>query len=135
MSGLTFNLRQLSSKVEIHNPSVAVQNISQRSHEHFGYRVTTKPADGLFECLHCPCKLACRSSLNRHVNHMHKKIDLYQCEVCHKGYSDRSNFLGHLASHSGFKRNVCTICQRCFAFKPALKAHFLRAHPGDLAFM
>ena len=147
----------LTAKMETYIPSVVEpnQNIFEQTLEHFRhsshrciycglffkgksqlwYHIRTKHADRLFECPHCRCKLASRGGLNQHVRHIHQKLARYQCETCGKGYSNRSNYFDHRATHTGIKRNVCTICQKQFTFKPGLKAHFMRAHPDEMALM
>ena len=81
-----------------------------------------------FACQQCQRTLASRRGLTAHVKIIHQKLVNCQCEHCGKGYSHRSHYLDHLASHTGVKRNICPVCQRQFTFKRGLKRHMLRSH-------
>ena len=81
-----------------------------------------------FVCPQCQCTLSSRSGLTAHVKIVHEKLARYRGEHCGKGYSHRSHYLDHLATHTGVKRNICPVCQRQFTFKRGLKTHMLRFH-------
>ena len=83
---------------------------------------------GRFVCSQCSCTFTRRGGLTEHVKHIHQKLARYQCEHCRKGYSHRSHYLDHLATHTGAKRNVCTICQKEFTFKCNLTRHISHFH-------
>ena len=89
--------------------------------------------DGRIACSQCACTFASKGGLNEHVKCVHLGLARYQCAICGKGYSRRSNYHDHLATHTGTKRHVCIICQKQFTFKHGLKAHVLRFHVNDLA--
>lgn len=84
-----------------------------------------------WKCLRCSHTFASRGGLTDHVRHIHEKKARYQCEICGKGYSIRSNYLDHIATHTGAKRNVCGICQKQFTFKYSLKVHLTKCHTND----
>ena len=84
-----------------------------------------------WKCPRCPCTFASRGGLTDHVRHIHEKQARYQCETCGKGYSIRSNYLDHVAAHTGVKRNVCSICHKQFTFKYSLKVHLTKCHTND----
>ena len=91
--------------------------------------IRAKHAGGRYACTLCKCTFAWKSGLNEHVKFKHQKLARYWCEICGKGYAHRSNYYDHLATHTGIKRNVCTVCQKEFTFKHNLKVHILRLHP------
>ena len=97
------------------------------------YHIRTKHLGRRFVCPQCQCTFASSGGLTQHVRHIHLKLSRYKCEQCGKGYSDRSNYHDHLATHTGARRNVCSICHKQFTFKPGLKAHILRFHPDEVA--
>ena len=89
--------------------------------------------DGRFAGPQCPWTFASKGGLNEHVKRVHQRLARYQCATCGKGYSRRSNYYDHLATHTGTKRHVCVVCQKQFTFKHGLKAHVLRFHANDPA--
>ena len=86
-------------------------------------------------CPQCQCLFVSRNGLNEHVKHIHQKLANFQCRTCGKGYSRRSHYYDHLATHTSAKRNICTICLRQFTFKCSLKTHVLRFHPNEVSRM
>ena len=76
-------------------------------------------------CPQCHCTLSTRGGLTEHVKHVHQKLARYQCQHCGKGYSHRSHYLDHLATHTGVKRYVCPVCQQQFTFKRSFKKHHI----------
>ena len=97
------------------------------------YHVKTKHMSKRFVCSQCLYTFASRGGVTEHVKHVHQKLARYQCAHCGKGYSHRSHYLDHLATHTGVKRNVCPICQRQFTFGHSLKEHIVRIHPSESA--
>ena len=82
-----------------------------------------------FVCPQCQCTLSSRSGLTAHVKRVHQKLARYPCQHCGRGYSDRPNYLDHLATHTGVKRHVCPVCQTHFTFGHSLKRHIRDVHP------
>lgn len=56
----------------------------------------TKP----FPCSECDRSFSDRGSLTTHFK-IHTGIDLHECEICHKKFTKKPNFLRHVKSHSG----------------------------------
>ena len=92
------------------------------------YHIKAMHAGARFVCPQCQCTLSTRSGLTEHVKHVHQKLARYQCEHCGKGYSHRSNYLDHLATHTGVKRHVCLVCQTHYTFGHSLKKHVREVH-------
>ena len=83
-----------------------------------------------FSCPCCESTFVSNGGLREHIQYIHQQVARYQCETCLKGYANRTNFMDHLAMHTGVKRNVCSVCQASFAYMHGLKAHVLRFHPN-----
>ena len=92
------------------------------------HHIQAMHAGSRFVCPQCQCTLSTRGGLTEHVKIVHQKLAIYQCEHCGKGYSRRSHYLDHLATHTGGNRNVCPVCQRHFTFGYSLKRHIRNAH-------
>ena len=105
-----------------------VRGSVSRDRSSMGLHGITKCESMRFVCPQCQRSLSSRRGLTAHVKIIHQKLVRYQCEHCGKGYSHRSHYLDHLATHTGVKRNVCPVCQQQFAFKRGLKRHMLRFH-------
>ena len=95
------------------------------------HHIKAKHPEMRFVCSRCEFTFATRGSLKEHIRHVHQKLARYQCEHCGKGYSHRSHYYDHLATHAGVKRNVCEICQKTFTFGHSLKEHMIRVHPDE----
>ncbi len=65
------------------------------------HHIKSMHAGKRFVCPQCQCTLSTRRGLTEHVKHVHQKLARYQCQHCSKGYSHRSNYLDHLATHTG----------------------------------
>ena len=95
------------------------------------HHIRTEHMGSRFVCPQCQCTFASRGGLREHVKHIHQQLARYHCEHCGKGYSIRSNYYDHVATHTGAKRNVCHICQNQFTFNYSLKVHIRRCHPNE----
>ena len=84
-----------------------------------------------FSCPCCECTFVSKGGLKEHIQYIHQKVARYQCETCGKGYANRTNFVDHLTTHTGVKRNVCSVCRQRYTFKCSLKSHMLRCHPSE----
>ena len=84
-------------------------------------------------CPQCARMFVSESAVAEHVKNQHQNMARYRCEFCGKGYSRVSHYNDHCATHTGVKRNVCSVCLKQFTFKSGLKAHVLRFHPNETA--
>jgi len=97
------------------------------------YHIKSKHLGMRYSCTQCQYTFVTKSGLNSHIRHIHENVPRYKCEQCGKGYSDRSNYVDHIATHSGVKLNMCSICQKQFTFRRSLKTHVIHFHSNDAA--
>ena len=128
MSGETHAEIKNDNCRQIQEPVRHVRGSVSKGKTSLGQDTRTKCAGARFVCPQCQCTLSSRGGLTEHVKIVHQKLARYQCQHCVKGYSHRINYLDHLATHTGVKRYVCSVCQQQFTFKCSLKKHMLRFH-------
>ena len=85
------------------------------------------------QCPHCSRKYATRCGLKEHVKHKHENQARYRSETCGKGFTIRSHYHDHIATHDGVSRNECHVCGKKFTFKSSLNSHLVRFHRQDEA--
>ena len=86
--------------------------------------VNTKP----FPCDRCHKAFLHSSTLLRHKKEEHLGIYRHVCQVCGKGYTNKSDLKGHLVSHGGQQDYHCEMCERSFTYKKVYKAHMVNFH-------
>ena len=86
--------------------------------------VNTKP----FPCDQCRKAFLHSATLLRHKKEEHLGIYRHVCQVCGKGYTNKSDLRGHLVSHGGQQDYHCEMCQRSFTYKKVYKAHMVNIH-------
>ena len=84
-------------------------------------------------CPQCSRMFVSEAGVAEHVTNIHENQARYRCETCGKGYTRVSHYNDHCDTHTGVKRNVCSVCLKQFTFKSSLKAHVLRYHPNETA--
>ena len=57
----------------------------------------------------------------------------FECDVCHRSYSAKGNFIQHMKIHNDSKRFKCDICSKGFHRKSNLNIHY-RIHTGEKPF-
>ena len=98
------------------------------------HRVEAKQSPLRYACPQCQRVYVTRWGMQVHAQRVHEQLMRFRCATCGKGFSVRSNYFDHLATHSGVKKHVCAICQARFTFKCSLKVHRLRFHWSEVAF-
>ena len=63
--------------------------------ENLTRHMKTKHEDNSFECQECNQKFNRRCNLTRHINTVHKKLDMKKCTECTKLYSDKYKLRNH----------------------------------------
>ena len=63
--------------------------------ENLTRHMKTKHEDNSFECQECNQKFNRRCNLTRHINTVHKKLDMKKCTECAKLYSDKYKLRNH----------------------------------------
>ncbi len=81
-----------------------------------------------FPCNSCSKAFLHASTLLRHQKEEHMGIYRHVCQVCSKGFTNKSDLKGHLVSHGGQQDYHCQLCQRSFTYKKVYKAHLANVH-------
>lgn len=63
-----------------------------------------------------------------HIEQKHLKKYSYYCDICSKGFFDRSSIIEHLNLHSGVKPHQCETCGMNFSLGTTLRAHRFKKH-------
>lgn len=75
-----------------------------------------------FECELCGKKMVNKWSLKYHIDTIHEKIVKHFCNICDRGFGNKSNLRSHLISHS--TENVpCDLCGGIFKNRISLQSH------------
>ncbi|MCL4132222.1 UNVERIFIED_CONTAM: hypothetical protein GTU68_026566 [Idotea baltica] len=110
---------------------------------------------GNLSCSKCSETFSCKTGLRNHLYKHHSvacclcgkvcanRQQLYfhtlahspkfKCKYCSKGFIWESQFVVHLATHTGYKPLSCEICGKSFAHRAKLESH-LRSHTGEKPF-
>ena len=72
-----------------------------------------------------------KSSLQSHIDTIHKGIRNFKCETCGKGYTGQYDLQQHIQIvHEGQRNYKCDSCGKGFARPSALKQHVKTIHEG-----
>jgi transposase-like protein len=85
----------------------------------------------LFTCLVCASEFVSLNELSSHaVEHTGAvaELDLFQCEMCGKKFTDKSNYRRHRRIHSGEKPYKCQFCDVAYSRSDILKQHLVTRH-------
>ena len=85
----------------------------------------------IFLCPHCGRKYTHPSSLNKHINGIHKLC--YRCNICNKSCPDKRLLDSHINKHNGMKPYMCEVCKKTFRNKNQLSSHHCKANPVEFS--
>ena len=75
-----------------------------------------------YECEICGKKMANKWSVKYHISTIHERQKTHFCQLCNRGFGNKSNLRSHLISHS--TENVsCDICGNRFKNRISLQSH------------
>lgn len=76
--------------------------------------------------------LMCESSNILHVNINLNERPLFNCEICLKSFSYKSEFKYHMPCRSNKKPFECYVCKKKYKFQKVMINHFRRTHSDEL---
>ena len=78
--------------------------------------------NGPYKCFKPGCTEPYKGKGNL-LRHMKNTVTDWQCNICFKRCQSYANLIKHKRSHTGKKPFCCSICNRTFTIKSALKKH------------
>jgi len=81
-----------------------------------------------FPCEQCDRSYFLKSTLNKHVNSVHKKLKPHSCNLCEKKFFTRGCRDKHINTHLKETLYKCNICERSFGWEISLKLHMEKLH-------
>ncbi|KAL8604929.1 hypothetical protein ACOMHN_028557 [Nucella lapillus] len=83
----------------------------------------------LFHCLYCPATFATNSGLWKHKNIIHfNKKETHVCQVCGKGFLDKTHYVDHMNMHLNIRQHQCLHCPLKFTHRASMKLHVKSKH-------
>ncbi|KAL7648206.1 UNVERIFIED_CONTAM: hypothetical protein RMT77_000109 [Armadillidium vulgare] len=126
---IAFNCRALVSNLDIVLQIFMLDNnqdwqigeaVSERGLQEGNY---FKKSRRLLTCSYCPYRTVYGTNLKRHIRFKHTKEKPFQCSVCCKRFSTKTELNIHIRIHTGEKPYQCDKCNRRFSQKITLKNH------------
>uniref|UniRef100_A0A2A4ITU3 C2H2-type domain-containing protein n=1 Tax=Heliothis virescens TaxID=7102 RepID=A0A2A4ITU3_HELVI len=80
-----------------------------------------------YACEVCGMGYQTNKELSEHTAIAHVKLKPFECNVCHKRFTQHGGVLQHMRMHTGDRPFPCTFCPKAFTQKSGLDQH-LRIH-------
>ena len=87
-------------------------------------------AAGQHECDLCKKKFKTKQSVLLHKNGVHNGEKAFICNVCGKGFTQKSTLVYHKIAHDPdtFEKNIkCEVCDKVF-FREKIMKHYMKVH-------
>ena len=81
------------------------------------------------QCEECGRRFNSPTSLDNHVNSVHRGVRPFQCDMCEKRFAQKATLRTHMRTHTGEKPYQCKVCKRKFADLSTKRKHE-RVHDG-----
>ncbi|XP_063545260.1 zinc finger protein 778-like isoform X1 [Cydia strobilella] len=81
-------------------------------------------------CQVCGQNFETIDALTDHTNSAHVKLKPYECNLCHKRFTQQGGVAQHMRMHTGDRPFPCTFCPKAFTQKSGLDQH-LRIHTKE----
>ncbi|XP_046407639.1 oocyte zinc finger protein XlCOF6-like [Ischnura elegans] len=91
--------------------------------------VSPKNAKNSYSCSECVKSFSQKSNFLRHIR-THTKEKPYSCNECDKSFSLKGNLVSHMRTHTKEKPYSCTECDKSFSRKSHLVSH-MRTHTKE----
>jgi hypothetical protein len=92
------------------------------------YKHIHEKSDGMYQCKKCSFKRPHYSSVIKHVNQVHLKLKVYQCEVCESSFVTSEKLNRHMKVHSSKREFECQHCGKEFKHSSDLNVHVQKKH-------
>ena len=80
-------------------------------------------------CQECKKSFVKRSTLQKHINNVHKKLTPFQCQECKKYFGQKPHLQRHITNvHKKLTPFQCLECKKHFGQKPHLQIHIDNVH-------
>lgn len=75
------------------------------------------------QCPSCPYRSYYSTHVRSHIMAKHTGEKPFQCSVCAKRFTQKTNLITHLRIHTGEKPFYCSVCKKKFSRKFMLEMH------------
>lgn len=80
-----------------------------------------------YKCPICVYKTPTKRAIQFHIQR-HERNYRFTCEICGKGFVDRTHYKEHVEGHDGIKKFACDLCDKRFLYKTYLQVHVRLNH-------